>query len=176
MKKTTVEMGEIITVSVEDGSNTVKQKISPEVIAEVQKDLDVDWDAATKFLVTFVSCELRNLGDSEAGQKEFLNVMMEAVKNKEEWAKAHLNAFAKQILPSVQEAVDKAVEQGQDEATAVSIGLGIPMEVAKSFVASARLRERGLTEEQLVEIIVAGFSGESKESIAERFGLTDDES
>ena len=70
-KKTEVEfIGREIKVSVTDGSTTLTQTILPEMVSQVEKDFEVPSDAAVKFLVTYVSCSLRNVGDEAASQAD----------------------------------------------------------------------------------------------------------
>jgi len=177
MKKTVVEMGNpTIKVSVEVSEDTVlTQEIDQHAIQAVAKDFGMPAEVATKFLIERVSATLRNASSPEAAEADFQERMMKAVKAGEDWAMASVSVFSRQFLPQVKEIVAKAKEAGQDRATAISVALGVPMEIAKSFIASIELMEHGLTPEQITEVLTAGLRGEDIASIAARYGLTDGE-
>lgn len=175
MKKTSVKMGNPIIVSVEEeGGTVISQDISQEMIDAMAEEMKLPADAATQFIITYFGCNLRNLGNDEAAQKEFNSILMKKVTESEEWALKCLSVFSGTLLPLVVEVVEKAEKSGQDPVTAVSVALEFPMEAAKPFVACAVLMRSGVTAEQIDEILLAGMKGESAESIAERYGITDE--
>lgn len=174
-KKTEVEfIGNEIKVSVKDGITTMTQTILPEMVKQVEKDFEVPSDAAVKFLVTYVSCSLRNVGNEAAGQAEMMEEITKGIKADEVWILGYLKAFCKQILPSVITEVRKAKAAGQDPNTAVSIALGVPIEAATAFVASSLLMDQGLDDGQIAEVFIAGVKGENAEDVAKRYGLNDE--
>lgn len=164
-----------LEVSVTIGDDVLTQTVESDMIDAVKKDFGVTQKAAVKFLVTMTAATLRNLGDDEAAQAEFQEVMMQSLKDGEDWSVGYLTAFSKQVLPAVEEMVKSAEKSGQDPATAVSIALGFPVDGAKSLVACIELMEKGLTEEQISEVFVAGLKGEDSKTIAARYGLLDEE-
>lgn len=174
-KKTEVEfIGDEIKVSVTDGTIVLTQTILPEMVKEVEKDFGVPSDAAVKFLVTYISCSLRNVGNDAAAQAEMMEEITKGIKADEVWILGYLKAFCKEILPAVVVEAGKAKAAGQDRATAVSIAFGVPIEAATAFVASSELMNQGLNDTQIAEIFIAGIKGESAEDIMKRYGLSDE--
>ena len=96
------------------------------------------------------------------------------IKADEVWILGYLKAFCKEILPAVVVEAGKAKAAGQDQATAVSIAFGVPIEVATAFVASSELMNQGLNDTQIAEIFIAGVKGESAEDIMKRYGPSDE--
>jgi hypothetical protein len=169
MKKTTVDLsGPVIKVSVDDGTSVLTHDIPPALVDEVVKDLKIERDAATQFLITYVGCTLRNVGDDKGAEVEFLKLTMEALKERKSWAMACVKTFSRTLLPMIGESVKKAKAAGQDPVTVISVEFELPMDAAKSFAACAELKEQGMSDEKIEEALIEGITDQDPEELAKK--------